>query len=995
MFAQNRVVWTALLFIVTALSIRAAGGITGMPIVHSYPFEDIGDVPPNSHLTFDRFGRLAITHDSLYYVLNDSVWLRVAEYEGQDNILMGNIAQAADGQAYYGARGSWGRVSVGLDNQLHAVPLNPKDEGNWIATGIFDELMATEEGVYFQSWNGFAYWDFQAKKSYSFSLPPVPRLFRVGQRTYVSARGRPLTYFDRETHSLLPAKCHALDEKVVEFATPLDKTRSLLRSSDGRMLVFDERTVSEWMGGTQLPPGSLLALQHLVDDKVAISVQGKGLFIFSLEGQLQLALTSSNYYNVIALANREPGVLWIETESMVQKILFEGPVSYFGQEQGLATAWPAIVMWQDRPLVTSSGKLYQLTAIKPRESAGFELLPNQPPAQVQDVAVCGSHLLLTSSEGLYAMEPEGAYTLLPSAGEIVHLVALDNTHCFTIGRKEIGLLEWQNGQWIDSVPKISGIVSPSVVHLVGHSVWIEMGGDGVARLRKAGDRLVLDVIRNETWTKCRWVNIGVLDNIAMLSGLESEPRRFFDESKDDWCDLNELQNALRLSPRWIARVAEDETGRIWATNNQGLMCLTPDSKGYRIDPFSFDLVTDRYPLIKILPGNDIWVTAERSLYHIEPSKFSQKSALTFPILVSALYSQRELLNSPVVTGGRLKAQFTNNDLSLRFFSGTDNWRKPPGYEYRIGENDSWKSLDGTVLSFHELREGRYNLQVRFVASLPNAAPFTLALTITPPWQRAWQTYLALCALLIALAAGSIRYVHYLGRSRARKLEALVQDRTKQLEEATIQLSEEARKAATLSERNRVANEIHDSVQQGLTGAILQLDTTIKLGIVVPEMLNRLTMVRNTVSYVRQEVQHTIWDVESPLLEGASLPEALHHFTKFIDAGATEIQVEVSGTPTPLGPSVNHNLLRVAQEATANAIRHAHASRIAIELSFQDGEVVLEVRDNGIGFNPEPIFQKAGHLGLRGMRGRVKRLGGKLLVESTPKSGTTIRAVIPT
>jgi signal transduction histidine kinase len=163
---------------------------------------------------------------------------------------------------------------------------------------------------------------------------------------------------------------------------------------------------------------------------------------------------------------------------------------------------------------------------------------------------------------------------------------------------------------------------------------------------------------------------------------------------------------------------------------------------------------------------------------------------------------------------------------------------------------------------------------------------------------------------------------------------------------------------------------------------------------MPEVRERLGMVRNTVSYVRQEVQRTIWDVESPLLEGAALPEALHNFSKFIDTEGASVGVEVFGLPMTLRPSVSHNLLRVAQEATANAIRHGKATRIAIRLHYNKTHVILEVEDDGTGFVADGILQKAGHLGLRGMGTRVKKLGGKFSITSTLQAGTSIRAVIP-
>jgi signal transduction histidine kinase len=249
---------------------------------------------------------------------------------------------------------------------------------------------------------------------------------------------------------------------------------------------------------------------------------------------------------------------------------------------------------------------------------------------------------------------------------------------------------------------------------------------------------------------------------------------------------------------------------------------------------------------------------------------------------------------------------------------------------------------------------------------------------------------------LAILAGAVRWSSYLDRRRTRALEQTVAERTRQLETAMVRLGEETRKAATLAERDRLANEIHDSVQQGLTGAILQIDTTLDFPSVAPEIRPLLNVARNMVSYARQEVQHAVWDMESPLLEGSELGAALHNLTTFVEAGKVAVEVLVEGAPRPLGRTINHNLLRVAQEATTNAFRHAQAQKITIRLKYETEHVALEIADDGVGFSAGEVMQaRAGHLGLRGMRTRVKKLNGKLSIDSAPGRGTSIRVVVPT
>jgi signal transduction histidine kinase len=204
------------------------------------------------------------------------------------------------------------------------------------------------------------------------------------------------------------------------------------------------------------------------------------------------------------------------------------------------------------------------------------------------------------------------------------------------------------------------------------------------------------------------------------------------------------------------------------------------------------------------------------------------------------------------------------------------------------------------------------------------------------------------------------------------------------------LNEETRVAATFAERNRLAGEIHDSLQQGLSGAILQLDATINLPQIHSVVRDRLGIVRNMISFTRHEVQNAVWDKESPLLGDSELGDALHRLTAFINTDSSCVQVEVNGEPRALPTETKHHLMRIAQEATTNAVRHAKASKIVISLSYQPKELVMQIGDDGVGFDQNTVMNiDQGHFGLRGLRSRAKRLNAELEISSGTGTGTKI------
>lgn len=984
-----------LLSLTVAMAAASSPGVRGVPFTRSYSLEDIGYGPRGARLGFDRFGRVAVIHDGVYAVLNDTTWLSIAARR-PERIQMSNVVTAADGLMYYGARASWGLAEIRADGMLHAVSLVPADAPDWIRSAAFSDLITTEDGVYFISPNGVVFRDARSGETQFHEHPRIVRAFQVGKTVYLSAFQQKLYQVDIQARVTRAATEPELSGWVVELSTPLDEKRSLVALVDGRLAVFDGQRLQAWEAQQRHGlDGRVSAILRLVDGNVAVAITGKGLFLLSEEGELLLLLNALEYQRITALANREPGVLWVATEDGIEKVLYSSALTAFGQQLGLTVGWPIIERWQGSILVASDGGLYQAKAASPGTPSRFELYPVQPDGGVWGLAAWDSRLLVAGPDRVYALESSGTLRPVAEVRDMAHLVMFDADHCYAIGRTEIALLEWRDGGWTETVPRTQGVTYPSVVHRVKDSVWIEMGGQ-VGRLWLRDGQPQLDLLPNAEWTGQAWVNIGAVEDIVVLSARPGE-RRFFDEGRGEWCDAPELRALLERSPFWIARVENDEAGTIWATHDEGVVRFTPNGNGFDLDAGSFDLINDRYPVLRVLPGNDVWIFSSRSLYHVEQRWVARAGPAPQPMVVSLIDRHgEELLTDALPEIGPIRLPFAKNTLSFRFFSGSYAGRRAPTYEYRMSEQEPWTTLAGSQLSFRGLREGEYRLEVRTLERYgASGAAAIFPFEIRAPWYRTWPAYVLFGSAMMILLVGVTRWASYLERKRSRVLEQVVHERTRQLEDTMARLGEETRNAATLAERDRLANEIHDSVQQGLTGAILQLDTTLKLPTVGGDVRSRLNVVRNMVSYARQEVQHAVWDMESPLLEGTELGDALRNLTTFINADDVTIDVRVEGAPVPLGRSANHNLLRIAQEATTNAFRHARAHRISLQLEYRGDAVSLVIADDGIGFRPSEVLQdRAGHLGLRGIRTRVKRLGGTLAIDSVPNQGTSIRIVVP-
>lgn len=211
-----------------------------------------------------------------------------------------------------------------------------------------------------------------------------------------------------------------------------------------------------------------------------------------------------------------------------------------------------------------------------------------------------------------------------------------------------------------------------------------------------------------------------------------------------------------------------------------------------------------------------------------------------------------------------------------------------------------------------------------------------------------------------------------------------------------QLLAQAREAGVLDERQRMAREIHDTLAQGLTGIITQLEAA-KQAQDRPDdwqrhLANAAQLTRTSLSEARRSVAAS----RPESLELSSLPVALADVAQhWSGMNGIAVEVTMSGDAQSLHPEIEVALLRTAQEALTNIARHAHATRVGVTLSYMGDEVVLDVRDDGIGFEPvTPTGDGGTGFGLIAMRQRVNRVAGTLAIESEPGGGTAVSARIP-
>jgi signal transduction histidine kinase len=158
----------------------------------------------------------------------------------------------------------------------------------------------------------------------------------------------------------------------------------------------------------------------------------------------------------------------------------------------------------------------------------------------------------------------------------------------------------------------------------------------------------------------------------------------------------------------------------------------------------------------------------------------------------------------------------------------------------------------------------------------------------------------------------------------------------------------------------------------------------------------LDRVRMLVRHGIAEARRYVWDLRSQALDKNDLPAALSDTARRLTAEtAVQAKVEVSGTFRPLSQLIEGNLLRIGQEAINNAVIHAHAQNILVNLKFDAKRVQLSVRDDGLGFDYQiPQNGDGKHFGLVGMQERAEQIGGTLKIDSRANEGTEVMVDVP-
>jgi ligand-binding sensor domain-containing protein/signal transduction histidine kinase len=437
-------------------------------------------------------------------------------------------------------------------------------------------------------------------------------------------------------------------------------------------------------------------------------------------------------------------------------------------------------------------------------------------------------------------------------------------------------------------------------------------------------------------------------------------------------------------PREIDAIVQDHHGYLWLASSNGILrvlasdliaCGDTSTCNPRITAYGSsdgipaeETSSSGHPGAWRMANGDLWFATRKGVAIINPADL-REDRTPLPVVVERF------------TVDDIEWQLTGAEISIppghvryAFEYAALSFVSPSRVRYRYtlqGFDKQWTQAGSRRNAYYtNLPPGRYRFRVQAAGEdgVWSDAGGEVAFVIKSPFYRTLWFSALVALLLIGIAMGIYRL-------RVRAIRSQFD--------------------AILAERTRIAREIHDTLAQGFVGVSTQLELTAHL-LAQSHVREASEQVDRTRSLVREglaEARRSIWNLRATGAQ-ATLPARMTRLVDQNSTGELKPTINIGGTYRALAPALENEVLRIAQEALANVVRHSRATRVQLDLRYHPNELTLTVADNGVGFHADPTLPAKGHFGLQGMRERSDQIGGKLNVESSPQSGTTVTLHLP-
>jgi ligand-binding sensor domain-containing protein/two-component sensor histidine kinase len=440
-------------------------------------------------------------------------------------------------------------------------------------------------------------------------------------------------------------------------------------------------------------------------------------------------------------------------------------------------------------------------------------------------------------------------------------------------------------------------------------------------------------------------------------------------------------------PANIYGILDGGDGNLWLSSNQGIYRVNRSALNQYADGHLHHIVVDSYGIadgMKIseassgghpaawrMQNGSLWFATLRGVSTIDPAHLSMNRVPPLMSIerfgVDDVFQPASDLFKPGSSPLKIKAgarRFAFDYAALTFAA-------PNKVRFRyqlVGFDHAWVDAGSQRSAYYtNLPPGRYTFRVVACNNdgVWSATSATLSFRLRPYFYQTIWFY-----VLLAFSVALLAYLVYLWRVR----------------------QVESRFNAVLAERNRIAREIHDTLAQGFVAVSVQLQIVGRILSQSADVAREhLDEAQELVRTGLEDARRAIWELRTQNAENQDFASRIVQMAERITASSgLKTQVEVRGTYHPLSEHLETEMLRIAQEAVTNVLRHAQATQVHILLEYSRRQLKMTVSDNGRGFSGDAPDAVDGHFGITGMQERAQQIGGKLTVTSKAGEGTQVQ-----
>jgi len=436
----------------------------------------------------------------------------------------------------------------------------------------------------------------------------------------------------------------------------------------------------------------------------------------------------------------------------------------------------------------------------------------------------------------------------------------------------------------------------------------------------------------------------------------------------------------------VSGIIETSDGAVWLNEMDGIVRISPDEvRRLAADP-AYRVHVQRFDFLDGLPGSPqmnwtvstavettdgrLWFSTDNGLARIDPRALRINS-LPPPVLIRSITADREY-----APDDHVRLPIGTRQLQIRYTALSFSIPERVKFRYMLeGFDREWQDAGTRRVAYYtNLRPGRYLFHV--LASnndgVWNESGALVAFELPPAfYQTRW-----FFAVSIVIAGIVISLAFWL---RMRYMMARLQ-----------RLHDER-----MDERMRITHELHDTLLQGFLSASMQLHAANELMASDSPAKRTVTNVLTLIGKVNEEGRNALRGLRVPQ-PTESLEDSLGHAAQDLSVPQdVAFRIVAEGPRRPLEPLVRDQIYRIGREAIANAFRHSAAKEIEVEVEYLDRSLVLRVRDDGRGIDPDVMkSREEDHWGFAGMQERAKNIGGRLRVSSDRNAGTEVELSVP-